>query len=90
MTFEEWWDKEEDKHVKEYVLMGPFALRNIAKVAWDKAVEVTIENEKTWPCEECGETYGHDVGCSKNTRVVTPWNQRHWLYGIMRAVGGPR
>ena len=48
MTFDEWWDKERQEHAKEYVLMGSFALfalRNIAKAAWDTAVLEMIKQE---------------------------------------------
>ena len=36
MTFEEWWDDERDKNSKEYAALGPYAIRNIAKVAWEE------------------------------------------------------
>lgn len=35
MEFEEWWDKEREEAGQEYVMLGAFALRNIARVAWN-------------------------------------------------------
>ena len=35
MEFDDWWDDEREKTVKKYVMMGAFALRNIAWCAWN-------------------------------------------------------
>jgi hypothetical protein len=46
MTFDEWFTKERKSHGEQYVMMGPFALRNIAKLAYEEGKKEGIALEK--------------------------------------------
>jgi len=56
MKFEDWWTEERDKHGKEYVMLGPMALRKVALCAWEEgqsAVEDVPKYTIIVVCKEC-------------------------------------
>ena len=51
MTFKEWFLTIDVETRKEFVVMGPFALKRIAELAWNKSREealIEIANLKYW------------------------------------------
>ena len=54
--FEDWWDDEREQTGKDYVMLGPFALRNVAWVAWNAGQDALKEKQKhenKCTCERC-------------------------------------
>ena len=39
MEFDEWFQTQQEKLIKEYIMMGAFALRTAAKAAWEAGQE---------------------------------------------------
>ena len=51
MTFKEWFLTIDVETRREFVTMGPFALKKIAELAWNKSREETLKevnNMKNW------------------------------------------
>ena len=45
--FYEWWTDQRDALGKQYVMMGPFALRNVAILAYQKGLEDSKNDTRT-------------------------------------------
>jgi len=60
MEFDDWYDEEKEKLTKQYLVLGPYALRNILKTVWEHSRETKKEcmheiaiYHKGYICKEC-------------------------------------
>jgi hypothetical protein len=44
MKFEEWWTKEREKSGRAYVLLGPYALRKVALLAYEEGYKEGLKD----------------------------------------------